>query len=167
MATQAKVTGTVPELIAALRRKVDLLKEHVHRAYYNGESAMLGEIAGVLSVLIHDRPANKALLLDLMALFEFNRKLVLALWPIPEQTLEEYLANNGCAVATTSGQVYITCEEFVTTWAQHEGDTHEGSEHDEQFVAGRQLGQNGLRIGKSLADVYMLKHITVDAVSNT
>jgi hypothetical protein len=163
MATQAKVTRTVPGLIGALQKKVDLLKERVNRAFYNGEFAMLGEIAGILRVLIHDHADSKALLLDLMALFEFNPKLVLEHGPIPEQTLEEYLAKHGCAVATTSGQVYMTCKEFVATWAQHEGATHEDWEQDERFVAGRQLAQNGLSIRGSLADVYMLKHIT-DAV---
>ena len=148
MSQPPRVPRSQDELVVALRQHVALLREYSQRAFVDGRREYLGEVAGKLRVLAYESRTNKPLLLGLMD--ELNIEVSLT-FDKPggrrQATLRQHLDDLACAVQTPSrGLVAISNNQFLATWAQQQGASHEDWEQNEEFVVARDLG---LQIGGS------------------
>jgi hypothetical protein len=141
MAKSSKVPRTDYDLLEALLRHVELLREYSQKAFEQGKGDYLGEVAGKLRVLVVETRMNKPLLLALMKKFG-SRTQVLLDDPYEQDhiSLDQFMERLCVAIRTDSGMKSFTNREFVATWAQQHGAAHEDWEHDEGFAAVRASG---------------------------
>jgi hypothetical protein len=152
------------DLVAALRRHVELLRVYAHRAFQERNELFLGEVAGKLRMLVaeHGR-SQRPLLLDLMDELDADVRFKLDLPPVrdpdydKEITLRHYMARKGLGIATASGLRMLSHSEFVREWANQYGTAHEAWRVTEHFLNARHAG---MYIGGEAANVATLRRIT-------
>jgi hypothetical protein len=152
------------DLIAALRRHVELLKVYAHHAFQEGNTVFLGEVAGKLRMLVaeHGR-SQQPLLLDLMDEVGADVRFKLNLPPVQdpdydkEITLRDYMGRTALGVATGSGFRMLSHSEFVREWANQYGTAHEAWRVTEHFLNAHDAG---VYIGEEAANVATLRGIT-------
>jgi hypothetical protein len=150
------------DLIAALRRHVDLLRIYAHHAFQECDERYLGEVAGKLRILVAEHGA-KPLLLDLMDELGADVRVKLNLPPVQdddygkEMTLRRYMDRPGAGIATEAGFRMLGHAEFVREWANQYGTAHEAWRVTEHFL---NLRNAGVFIGGEAANVATLRVIT-------
>jgi hypothetical protein len=152
------------DLVAALRRHVELLRVYAHYAFQERNELFLGEVAGKLRMLVaeHGR-SQRPLLLDLMDELDADVRFKLDLPPVrdpdydKEITLRHYMARKGLGIATASGLRMLSHSEFVREWANQYGTAHEAWRVTEHFLNARHAG---MYIGGEAANVATLRRIT-------
>ena len=104
MAKSSKVPRTDYDLLEALLRHVDLLREYSGKAFEERKGDYLGEVAGKLRVLVVETRMNKPLLLALMKKFD-SRTQVLLDDPYEQSqiSLDQFMDRLCVAIRTDSG----------------------------------------------------------------
>lgn len=145
------------ELIQALRGHIDLLREYHNKAFNDGDSKYLGEVAGKLRLLVYDRGRNTPLLKNIMKKFNIDVRLEMIGRAFPKgANIDEYFNHVCGAFRPTDGKkpIEVTPLGIVATWAQQMGSSHEdpslGREfaeliHHGFFINGRQIAVDELR----------------------
>jgi hypothetical protein len=152
------------DLVAALRRHVELLRVYAHHAFQERNELFLGEVAGKLRMLVaeHGR-SQRPLLLDLMDELDADVRFKLDLPPVrdpdydKEITLRHYMGRKGLGIATASGLRMLSHSEFVREWANQYGTAHEAWRVTEHFLNARHAD---MYIGGEAANVATLRRIT-------
>jgi hypothetical protein len=152
------------DLIAALRRHIDLLRVYAHHAFQEGNELFLGEVACKLRMLVaeHGR-SQRPLLLDLMDALGADVRFKLDLPPVQdpdrdkEITLRHYMERTAVGTATGSGFRMLSHSEFVREWANQYGTAHEAWRVTEHFLNARHAG---VFVGGEAANVATLRKIT-------
>jgi hypothetical protein len=152
------------DLVAALRRHVELLRVYAHHAFQERNELFLGEVAGKLRMLVaeHGR-SQRPLLLDLMDELDADVRFKLDLPPVQdpdydkEITLRHYMGRIGLGIATGPGFRMLSHSEFVREWANQYGTAHEAWRVTEHFLNARHAG---VYIGGEPANVATLRRIT-------
>jgi hypothetical protein len=150
------------DLIAALRRHVELLRVYAHHAFQEGNELFLGEVAGKLRMLVAEH-GQRPLLLDLMDELGADVRFKLNLPPIKdpdydkEITLRHYMKREGPGTATESQFRMLSHSKFVQEWANQYGTAHEAWKVKEHFL---NLHHAGVYIGGVAANVATLRCIT-------
>lgn len=133
MATRAP--RSVAEMAQALRVHVSLLHRYVE-AVRQGDGAFLGEIAGKLRLLVIAKGRNKPLLLRLAELTGDELTVVLSgAIRRGRVSLETYLGMDALHLrsAISGEMLQLSYGEFVSTWAQQYGASHEDWSLSEPF----------------------------------
>jgi len=123
------------DLVAALRRHVELLRVYAHHAFQERNELFLGEVAAKLRMLVAEHGRSRPLLLDLMDELGADVRFKLDLPPVQdpdydkEITLRHYMGRKGLGIATASGLRMLSHSEFVREWANQYG-TARGVESD-------------------------------------
>lgn len=146
-----QILRTDSDLIDALHRNVELLKEYHVKAFINGDPKYLGEVAGKLRLLIYRSDTCKPLLINLMEKFGVKIQLNLLGPGNRNANIDDYF-NSTCGAfrsSKTDKLIEITPMQIVSTWAQQMGASHEDDSLDENFV---ELISQGVFInGKQIA----------------
>ena len=137
------------ELVGALRRHVELLRDYATKAFQERNEAYLGEVAGKLRVLVGEH-GNRALLLSLMK--ALNVKIEFPLGGPPTQfrpgeprgdekvTLRRFLSMYTMGMRLRSGEwIELTNDDIVHLWAEKYGAAHEDWHTDKRFEAFRDM----------------------------
>jgi hypothetical protein len=150
------------DLIAALRRHVELLRAYAHRAFQERNELFLGEIAGKLRMLVaeHGRSQRPLLLEDELGAdirFKLNLPPVQDPDYDKEITLRHYMGRTALGIATGSEFRTLSHSEFVREWANQYGTAHEAWKVTEHFLNARDAG---VFIGGEAANLATLRGIT-------
>jgi hypothetical protein len=151
------------DLVAALRRHVELLRVYAHHAFQERNELFLGEVAAKLRMLVAEHGRSRPLLLDLMDELGANVRFKLDLPPVQdpdydkEITLRHYMGRIGLGIATGSGFRMLSHSDFVREWANQYGTAHEAWRVTEHFLNARHAG---VYIGGEPANVVTLRGIT-------
>ena len=152
------------DLIAALRRHVELLRVYAHHAFQEHDELFLGEVAGKLRMLVAERARSaRPLLLDLMDELGADVRFKLNLPPVQdpdygrEIILRHYMERTGMGIATGSGFRTLSHSAFVREWAHQYGAAHEAWKVTEHFLNAHHAG---VYIGGVAANVATLRGIT-------
>ena len=161
---------SLAEMGARLRGHVRLLEQHAQKAFREGDSDYLGEIAAKLRVLVIRSRSNKPLLIRLM---EEIGEVKLPPWDGPplqygpqagdELSLDEYLQLTAIGVRVPSGEfVMLKKNDFIKAWAEKTGGSHEDWVISEEL---RIALSAGVYIGGLQAAAAEL-HVTTNTVLN-
>jgi hypothetical protein len=153
MASPEPFYREIPELIEALQRHTRLLREFARHAFQGQDNDYLGEVAGKLRLLVHERKDIKPLLLGLMDEFGLDVPIMLDGPPISRPpghsgpwygdqiSLRDYLDLTAYGIRTSSqGFVELTKKKLIATWAEKHGSAHEDWTLTEEFVTARDSG---------------------------
>jgi hypothetical protein len=150
------------DLVAALRRHVELLRIYASHAFDEHEERFLGEVAGKLRLLVAEK-GQRPLLLDLMDELGADVRFKLNLPPVQdpdydkEITLRRYIEREGAGIRVGSEFRTLKYSEFVRQWANQYGTAHEAWRVTEHFLA---LRNAGVYVGAEAANVAILLAIT-------
>src|SRR3989344_9642657 len=121
MTTIKKIVRSDNNLLESLRKHINLLQKYHEKAFVEGDTDYLGEVAGKLRLLIYDRGRNKALLKDMMRKFNIDVRLEMIGRGFPNgANIDEYFNHVGGAFRPTDEEdlIEITPMGVVADWAQ-------------------------------------------------
>jgi hypothetical protein len=151
------------DLVAALRRHVELLRVYAHHAFQEGDGLFLGEVAGKLRMLVTEH-GQRPLLLDLMDELGADVRIKLNMPPQlqdpdrdKEITLRHYMGRTAVGIATGSGFRMLSHSQLVREWANQYGTAHEAWSVTEHFLNAHNAG---VFIAGKAANVAALQCIT-------
>lgn len=138
-----KVVRSNNNLLESLRKHVNLLRQYHEKAFTEGDTDYLGEVAGKFRLLVYDRGCNKALLKDMMRKFNINVRLEMIGPGFPNgATIGEYF-NHVCGAFRSTDEeklIKVTPMGVVVAWAQQMGSSHEDPSLDREFAQLISLG---------------------------
>ena len=143
-----RIPRSLIEMLQSLQIQTDLLKDYYNKAFVEGKTQYLGEIAGKLRILVIKGDSNKPLLLELMN--KFGDEFQFSLNGPPGKSLtsnyksgdkisiEEFLNleahfNDEAKKRKTSGIEIITKRQLIKQWSQQMGSAHQDWAIDKDF----------------------------------
>ncbi|MDH3340386.1 MAG: hypothetical protein OEL84_03765 [Nitrosopumilus sp.] len=143
-----RIPRSTTEMLRSLQIQTDLLKDYYNKAFAEGKTQYLGEIAGKLRILVIKGDSNKPLLLELMNKFEDEFQFSLNGPPGKslannyrngdKVSIEEFLNLESHFIdeakkRKTTGPEIITKRQLIKQWSQQMGSAHQDWAIDKDF----------------------------------
>ena len=152
-----KITRKQTDLLLALKKHIELLRQYYHLAFQERNPHYYGEIAGKLRLLVYEN-GQRGLLTSLMKEMGVDIPIKLDVpFGKKQVTLQEYLNSLAYEIKTPHGLKHVTIIDLIKMWAQQDGSAHEDWHHDEEYVA---FKESGISIGGDHVSALQLKITT-------